>query len=229
MSAARACALQIFAARASAIQKLADLPCLPELVGVALDFATDLHCDRATYFGPEHDMCIQLAHCNARPMHQLCVNCSPAHACDNVCGYIVCLTCSAETHDTCTVCKLDIKACNQSSACTPYTFSCCESRRREYAVLCGPCLTRLPHCYICMTSLCRDCNYVRHCSNMECGARITLCDDHRCHPIMAHMWAKCIGCKSTICHPCSQRVDAPGLCTECVNRPRPTKRKALHS
>ena len=58
--------------RCAAICALDALPLLSELVGLALDFATDLRCNKATYFDAKHGIDWKRRCYRGEPSQMLC-------------------------------------------------------------------------------------------------------------------------------------------------------------
>lgn len=210
------------AERAHAIEALGDLPCASELVGLALDFATDLACERARYLGPAHSAKMRVMRCRNRLRHMLCETCNPAKECDNGCEEIVCTACNEARPQICSACDEIISACF-NPLCL-YQLKCCRARVAETAVLCAKCYNNQPACYKCYTRLCANCDTTCACCNLDCGTFAYACELHTETLVEDSMWDTCPECNALICTVCT-RAGVRGLCTDCAKL-HSAKRKA---
>lgn len=155
--------------RATAIRALGALPLASELVGLALDFATDLRCSKATYFDAVHGIDWKLRCYHGEPCSlQCCAVAREARVC--VCvecthGMWSCIMCATTLCEDCNDIKFRCGTCGWSKAlCETHMPHGAWSNGWMECILCHK-----PECFRCVTErtvpgVCNECTVSRRAS-----------------------------------------------------------------
>lgn len=200
--------------REAAVRALADLSITPALVGLALDFCTDLRCDGALYFQRPCGEPVETT-CRARHKHTLCSRCAN-RGCASGCKRTVCTYCPRQVM-VCALCHEEVGICRQ---CVVPEFSCCPSPTRIRQFICGPCARSGETCTFCLKKVCGRCDIPVPCSTTGCTRRIHTCSLHSWAMVRTMGWTFCSECRLWECNTCARgaRKCACGaeLCSNCA-------------
>jgi len=206
--------------RNSAIKKLAAIPQPDVVLGLMLDFSTDLRCENASYLGVAHGEPVEVV-CQENPPHTVCGRCAD-QACTNDCDATPCPMCDG-LRLRCEECADEFRICKKGG-CERAAFECCEESGAKPPVLCHRCIDNCPSCAVCDTLLCGECNDDITCRSDKCVHTVHACAEHMDDALDRLGWLRCDGCNEFECEQCrGDENDAYGtkcacgadLCQEC--------------
>jgi len=191
------------------VRALAELPVASALVGLALDFSTNLRCANARYF--QHLQCEEPTEttCKAQPKHTLCRVCANI-GCRGGCDRCVCTLCPRQVME-CSECHETVGVCRQSD-CDVNGYQCCSRVSVSGRFVCASCINRASTCATCSRALCPGCEVGIQCVHGVCRRELVACDNHIRAYAMDERWEQCECCSVWECNECA---DADGNSCDC--------------